>query len=81
MITSPVPRTPDVMRRVNELVWGGLSGSGRDHPIAFFCECPDPGCYRSVWLTLAAFEQGRSDPEWVALASEHEATAGLVRVA
>lgn len=81
MTTPPVQRTPDVMRSVNELMWEGLASSGRAEPVAFFCECSDPRCYRPVWLTLAAYEQARSDPEWVAVASEHEAAAGLLRIA
>jgi hypothetical protein len=75
------PRTPDVMRRVNELVWEGLTGSGRTEPIAFFCECADSGCYRPAWLTLAEFERVRDDPDGVVTAPEHAATAGLVRIA
>ena len=42
MTTPPVPRTPDAMRSVNELVWEGLSSSDQTRPVAFFCECSDP---------------------------------------
>ena len=80
MITS-LPRTPAVMRTLNELVWEDLSSDGLAEPVAFFCECSDPHCFRPVWLTPTEYEQARSAPEWVATAPEHEAAAGLVRIA
>jgi hypothetical protein len=81
MIEQDASRAPAAMRRVNELVWESLGGSDRSEPVAFFCECSDSGCYKPAWFTLAEYEHARSDPEWVATASEHEATAGLVRIA
>lgn len=74
-------RAPDAMRHVNVLVWEGLAGRGRTEPIAFFCECGEPGCDRPAWLTLLEFERVRETPGRVVTAPEHEATAGLVRVA
>ena len=72
MIESPAQRTPDVMRIVNELVREAPNDEGRAEPVAFFCECSDPGCYRPVWLTIVEYELVRDHPDRVALASEHE---------
>jgi hypothetical protein len=79
MPTPPGPRTPDMLRRVNELISESLVNGGRAEPVAFFCECVDPSCYRTVWLTPAAFEEEERDPEWRAVASEHGATAARAR--
>ena len=68
-------RSPDVMRRVNELICQSLANGGREDPVAFFCECEDPGCYRPVWLTPAEYEEARTDSGWAALAYGHVAPA------
>jgi hypothetical protein len=81
MIQPAQPRTRQMMRSLNERLRDDLSDSGSTEPIAFFCECADPGCYRPVWLTLDEYRQARSLPEWVATASGHGAPAGLVAVA
>lgn len=73
MIAPPVPRTSDVMRRVNELICESLVNGGRAEPVAFFCECADPGCYRAVWLTPAEYEEAKTDRGWAALAYGHVA--------
>lgn len=71
MIVVPGGRPAEQMRRINDLVWESLDNGGRPEPIAFFCECGDDGCYRSVWLTAAEYEARRADPRWNALAPQH----------
>ena len=70
-MVAPASRHPDTMRRVNELISNSLVNGGRDEPVAFFCECDDPDCYRPVWLAPAVYQSARSDPQWVALAEGH----------
>lgn len=36
-----------------------LFGTDAARVIGFVCECGDPGCYRTVALTLAEYEQRR----------------------
>jgi hypothetical protein len=62
-----------VIRGVNELICESLANGGRAEPVAFFCECSDPGCYQPVWLTPAQFMLARNDPEWAALTDGHSA--------
>lgn len=75
---APQSRTTDPKRRVNELISESLARGGRDEPVAFFCECGDPDCDRAIWLAPAAYEEARRDPDWVAVAFEHEALAAPV---
>jgi hypothetical protein len=61
------------MRRINEMVADSLVGVGGDRQVAFFCECSDAACYRSVWLALESYEQARLHPFWAVLANGHTA--------
>lgn len=73
-MTAPtLLRMPATMRRVNDLIWESLDHGGRADPVAFFCECPQEGCYRPVWLTPVEYEQRRHQPDWLAVASHGEA--------
>jgi hypothetical protein len=66
MTTEPASYKRDANRRMRER----LSIAGVDVPIAFFCECDDPVCYRTVWLTWSEYEwAGRLSPR--VLASVH----------
>lgn len=78
-MVAPAARHPETMRRVNEHITDSLVHGGRDEPVAFFCECDDPDCYRAVWLAPVVFQSARSDPSWVALAEGHVAFDASVR--
>lgn len=50
-----------------------------DRPIAFFCECDDPTCYRPVWLTSAEYEWKRAESP--ALAPSHRSAGAELQTA
>lgn len=52
-------RTRETTAKINDRV-RELSFSQSDEPIAFFCECGEEGCYRSVWLTPDEFDRSRA---------------------
>jgi hypothetical protein len=62
-------------RRVNELIFESLAAYPRDSEIAFFCECPAKQCFETVWMTLAEYERGRSNPRWYVLRVGHRRPA------
>lgn len=62
--------SPALLRQVNDLMRAGLRNRGPAEPIAFFCECDDPACYRAVWLTLGEYDALRADPRVTLLAEE-----------
>lgn len=64
-------RRSERMRQVNDAMWEGLSSGSYSEPIAFFCECADPGCYQAVWLTSEEYASARVDPVWIALQAGH----------
>lgn len=64
-------RPDELMRRANDMIWESLGLGGRREPVAFFCECSDPACYRAVWLTPDEYEAARQEPGWAPLA-DHE---------
>lgn len=71
MTETTVPRMPDVMRRVNDLICESLDDGAQAEPVAFFCECSDDACYRPVWLAPDAYRRSRREPYWTALAAGH----------
>jgi hypothetical protein len=50
--------TTVLMRKVNRRLRD--LNAGAEGPIAFFCECGDPECYRPVWLTALEFDEAGS---------------------
>jgi hypothetical protein len=40
-------------------------------PIAFYCECDNPRCFKAVWLTATEYDHARSDPTWEAVVEQH----------
>lgn len=68
---TTLPRARGVMRGVNDLIRESLENGGHTTPVAFFCECDDQDCYRSVWLTPTDYADACTDPRWRALSDEH----------
>jgi hypothetical protein len=62
-------------RRVNDLIHESLNEHRKVEPVAFFCECPAPRCFDTVWLTTAEYETGRQVSRWSALAPGHYVVA------
>ena len=73
---GPASYKRDANRRMPER----LRIAGVDEPIAFFCECDDPACYRAVWLTWSEYKWtgGRSS---AVLAPTHLPHSGQVATA
>jgi hypothetical protein len=46
-------------RRVNVLMHESLREHMHDAPIAFFCECDSPDCFKSVSLSVTEYQQRR----------------------
>ena len=71
-------QTEDVFRRANE----EIADLGRRHgwrfPIPFLCECADRHCFARLELTLAVYEDLRSDPKRYLTVPGHEIPAALV---
>ncbi len=67
LIESPSAKKREINNLMRQRFWADQGPT----PIAFFCECDDAGCYRPVWLTVAAYDVVRLDPSWVALAEGH----------
>jgi hypothetical protein len=61
-------------RDANESIEVSCTGTGR-HPIldnAFLCECGDPRCVRTVYLSLVEYESVRAWPTHFLIAANHE---------
>ena len=50
------------VRRSTNSYRARVLGTESGRLIAFICECGDPGCYRTVALTLAQYERIRPGP-------------------
>lgn len=70
-MTETLVRPVNKMRRVNAFISESLVVGGREEPVAFFCECGDPDCYRAVWLSPARYAEEARDPRWSVAAPEH----------
>lgn len=46
----------------------------------FMCECPITQCEDTIELTLAQYDEGRSDPTWFLVRPEHMMAGGDRRV-
>ncbi len=74
------PRSPEdriahnegVFRDVNERIADGQWPGDPNDPVAFRCECGRLGCNMLVELTLAVYEQVRSDPRHFVLVAGHD---------
>lgn len=66
-------------RAVNTALAELLEITDAGEPIAFFCECDDPDCYRPVWLSRTEYERRRVDAP--ALAPSHARVAAALRSA
>lgn len=72
--TRPAPDAVSVgsgKRETNRAIRDGVEAVAPSEPVAFLCECADASCYRTVWLTPAAYDQARADPTWQPLAPAH----------
>lgn len=68
-------------REINDLMRQRYWADQGPAPIAFFCECDNPGCYRPVWLTAIAYDAARLDPTWLAFAEGHPLADPIGRAA
>jgi len=59
-------------RQINELMRESLQARPSTAPIGFFCECPSPGCFTTVWLTGEDYDARRGYPSWALLAPGHD---------
>ena len=65
-----VARTEALFREVNERI---REISAYDHDAEFLCECGDESCTRPITMTLAEYEQLRSEPTHFAVVPGHVA--------
>lgn len=61
-----------IFRDVNEGIERGQWPGERDSPVGFRCECGRLGCNDLLELTLAEYEQIRSDPRRFVMIDGHE---------
>jgi hypothetical protein len=62
-----------LFRRVNEEIekLGQIDPGSGSRRTAFVCECSDGTCSQQVHLTIAEYEEVRSDARWFAIAPGH----------
>jgi hypothetical protein len=65
----------DVFREVNEGIERGQWPGERNAPVGFRCECARLGCNMLLHLTLADYEQIRSNPRRFVVVAGHELPA------
>jgi hypothetical protein len=47
--------------RINEVMRAGRQGQTAGEEIPFFCECERTDCYEPIWLTVAAYDERRTE--------------------
>jgi hypothetical protein len=67
-----VAKNEALFREVNERIEDINQALGADEPSDFLCECGDDSCTLPVSLTLAKYEQVRSNPTHFVIAPGHE---------
>jgi hypothetical protein len=66
-----VAKNEALFRQVNERIAEVNESLGRDERTAFLCECGDDDCTAPVTLTLAEYEEIRSNPTRFVVAHGH----------
>lgn len=66
----------DVLRDANERVAEKARELEMQGPIPFLCECSDRRCSAHIHLSLAEYDEARSDPERYLSVSGHEVVVG-----
>lgn len=64
----PPPAQGNVKRNANDLMRTTVVLDGE---LPFFCECDDPSCLRTVWLSVDVYDHLREGPDWRPIAVEH----------
>lgn len=64
----------DVFRNANDRIAEKGRELGWESPLPFLCECSDRRCFARLELTLAAYDELRSDPSRYLTAPGHEVT-------
>jgi hypothetical protein len=59
-------------REANESIEDSMQSTGRWAANAFFCECSDPSCDRTVTATIQEYESVRERPTHFLVAANHE---------
>ena len=67
-----VAKNEAVFRQVNERIEEVNEAFDADEPSDFLCECGDDNCTEPVSLTLAEYEQVRSNPTHFVIAPGHD---------
>ena len=67
-----VAKNEALFRQVNERIEDVNESLGADEPADFLCECGDENCTAPVSVTLAEYEQVRSDPTHFVIAHGHD---------
>jgi hypothetical protein len=67
-----VAKNEALFRQVNERIEDVNEALGADEPVDFLCECGDENCTSPVSLTLAKYEQVRSNPTHFVIAPGHD---------
>ena len=71
-------QTEDVFRKANERIAEKAHELEMQPPIPFLCECSNRRCFARIHLTLAEYEEARSDPQRYLTTSGHEVVGALV---
>jgi len=59
--SAAVVRESRLMRTVNREIRRQSETGSLTEPVAFFCECRDPACHSTVWVSAAAFDAALAD--------------------
>jgi hypothetical protein len=68
-------RESRLMRTVNTAIRRRTELGARSDPIAFFCECRDPDCHATIWMSAAAFDEAMPERSIWLLREGHEPSA------
>lgn len=66
----------DVFRDANERVAEKARELKMQGPIPFLCECSDKRCFAHIHVSLAEYDEARSDPERYLTISGNEVVVG-----
>jgi len=69
---SMAPRSPWLLRRINEVMREGRRGRTEAERIPFFCECERYDCYEPFWLSADAYDECRTRAQRPLILPGHE---------
>lgn len=71
-MAAAYPRSPVLHRRINEVMRAGRQGRTAGEEIPFFCECERTDCFEPIWLTVAAYDERRTEAQRPLTLPDHD---------